>query len=176
MFSSVLQRVHRSFRLATHLRDADAALYRAKGRGGTDSLSAMSFRPNYEPQMNRAGQESQSRKAACCPTGAPVVPVRRTNHHGAGAPKSLQSYRRGGRVQKAPARSHGASRARRRSVPRALPCATYGDGTFLGTLSFARSPSRCQGRAECPSKRIRRDRFPDRHQAVTSVRVFAAAS
>jgi hypothetical protein len=52
----------------------------------------------------------------------------------------------------------------------------YGDGTFLGTLSFARSPSRCQGRAECPSKRIRRDRFPDRHQAVTSVRVFAAAS
>jgi hypothetical protein len=71
LFSSVLQRVHRSFRLATHLRDADAALYRAKGRGGTDSLSAMSFRPNYEPQMNQAGQESQSRKAACCPTGAP---------------------------------------------------------------------------------------------------------
>ena len=179
MFSSVLQRIHRSFRLATHLRDADAALYRAKGRGGTNSLSAMSFRPNYEPQMNRAGQESQSRKSACCPTGAPSCSCSEIQPSRRWRAKEPSSHRRGGRVQKAPARSHGASRARRRSVPRALPCATSwrrARRTFLETLSFARSPSRCQGRAGCASKRIRRDRFPDRHQAVTSVRVFAAAS
>lgn len=176
MFSSVLQRIHRSFRLATHLRDADAALYRAKGRGGTDSLSAMSFRPNYEPQMNRAGQESQSCRLRAARPAPPVVPVRRTNHHGAGAPKSLSHIVAAGEFRRLRP-GHTVLHERGVDPSRGLCLVRpYGDGTFLGTLSFARSPSRCQGRAECPSKRIRRDRFPDRHQAVTSVRVFAAAS
>ena len=140
MFSSVLQRVHRRFRLATHLRDADAALYRARGRGGTDSLSAMSFRPNYEPQMNQAGQESQSRKAACCPTGAPSCscsenqPSRRWR---AKEPSVISSRR---------ASSEGSGQVTRCFTseawirPRALPCATLWRRNVFGDVVFRSVP------------------------------------